>query len=191
MKNIVLKRLCFLFCIFFLSCSNNDVTPSFTEEKFFQDYIASAGFDGVLEFFIRDYSEFGFEFTPKVKGDLKELIIRLPIANSNLRVTIWDATTQSIVRTEIVNVANAYEEFTFNIDDLNLSKGVKYAITFNSNFVIYRYRKNHSNAIHPITIGNLTIDRNISSNPGTNQSYPTNISSAYNGDLHFTFQQTK
>ena len=135
--------------------------------------------------------EFGIEFTPSVNGKITAISVQLPDVNSNLRVTFWDTATETVLRTENVNVAEANTDYIFSIDDLNVTTDTKYMITMNSDDWFNRTMTSGEDLIYPITVGNIEIN-SYGYNTGDTQTYPTSFqTSYYAGDLDFTFQQTE
>lgn len=193
-----MKKTITLFAIIFslFSCSKDDEpTPTpkiYFEENFLNSYLNNSNFYQETKLYknIGSY-EFGLFFTPLVKGKITSLYIKIPDANSSLRVTIWDVTNNLIVRTEIINVLNPNIADTINIDDIELTKDKEYAITMNSDDWYKREKKDASAITYPI------ISRNIKLNSYkwkgvTAQELPTNIDNTYYaGDLSFNFLQTE
>lgn len=195
-----MKKSILLFALVFslFSCSKDDdpavPTPkSFSEENFLNGYLNSSNFyqSTVIN---KNYGifEFGLFFNPLVKGKITSLYVKLPDANPELRVTIWDVTTDSlIVRTEIVNIQYANTAYTINIDDIELDKDKEYAITMNTNDWYYRQKEDGSATTYPIISGNIKLN-SYRYKSGTAQELPTAIDgSYYAGDLSFNFLQTE
>ncbi|WP_276378928.1 hypothetical protein [Flavobacterium sp. H4147] len=177
-----------------VSCSSDDDkdnTPKFETENPLAAYYTQTGFSTVTNFINSGDYEFGLAFTPTVKGKIKAITLKLPATNSALRVTIWDYTAKTVLRTETLNVATADVQVTKEISELALEKDKKYMITMNSNDWYKKSKADNSIVTYPIVAGNITFNeyRWLS---GTTQTFPTNVSSSYNaGDLSFDFQQTE
>ncbi|QSW90983.1 DUF4082 domain-containing protein [Flavobacterium endoglycinae] len=177
-----------------VSCSSDDDkdnTPKFETENPLAAYYTQTGFSTVTNFVNSGDYEFGLAFTPTVKGKIKAITLKLPATNSALRVTIWDYTAKTVLRTETLNVATADVQVTKEISELALEKDKKYMITMNSNDWYKKSKADNSIVTYPIVAGNITFNeyRWLS---GTTQTFPTNVSSSYNaGDLSFDFQQTE
>lgn len=177
-----------------VSCSKDDETEQpvpivYAEENPLAKYYENTGFTTSTDFINAGDYEFGLAFTPKVKGKMNALVAKLPAVNPSLRVTIWDYTTKTVIRSETVNVGSANTEIVKSIPELVLEKDKKYFISMNSNDWFKRNKPDNSNAVYPVMAGNITFleYRWVS---GTGQSWPTNVSSNYNaGDLSFKFQQ--
>lgn len=136
-------------------------------------------------------SEFGLAFSPNVKGQINAITVKIPNVNSNLRVTIWDYTTQTVLRTETVNITSSNVTTTKTISPLALEKDKKYMITMNSTDWYKEHKADNSAATYPVTAGNIKIweYRWVG---GSAQTFPTNPDPTYYaGDLSFVFQQTE
>lgn len=135
--------------------------------------------------------ELGLEFAPLVKGKINSLVVRIPDVNNILKVTLWDKASQTALKTETLNIAVANKLYTFDIEDITLTKNKTYIISFNTNDATDRLRNNSTDATYSITSGNIRIDgfkRKFSATP----IFPTEtISYGYAGDLSFNFQQTE
>ena len=195
MKTTILKTLMLVFVVsLILACSSDDDNsgPNYTEENFLAGYLEASGFDESESDFINSGTyEFGLDFTPLVKGKITTLKVMLPDVNAALRVTIWDKQTNTVYRTEIVNVTAADTEITFDISDLELVKDNEYAITMNSNDWYNREKTDESVATYPITVGNIQVNAYRWLSVAA-QTYPTTVSNDYYaGDLSFDFIQTE
>lgn len=135
--------------------------------------------------------EIGLVFTPKVKGNLNAIQVKLPTVNSNLRVTLWDASTKAIISTEIVNVTAAHTVITKNIAPLELVKDKQYTITMNTNsYYYFGSAVGPALTTYPLTIGNIIFNNFIYISGTTPATYPTTINpSEYAGQLNVVFQQ--
>ena len=158
-----MKKTITLFVIIFslFSCSKNDEpTPvTYQEENPLIGYLTNGGINGgIIDVVDGTTSEVGNEFTPLVKGTIKAFVVSLPQSNANLRVTLWDATTKTVIRTEYINVVTAATTTTKNIEPIELQKDKKYAITMNSDDWYYRDKSNGSLITYPITSGNIRFD---------------------------------
>ncbi len=177
------------------SCkSDDDETPAivYPDQNPLDGYLSATGFNQSSTIYTNAGSyEFGVEFTPNVKGKIKAITAKLPAINNNLKVTIWDATTKTVLRTEVINVSSVNTLITATISDLALEKDKKYAITMNSDDWYQRNKTDLSNTTYPVTSGNITIHR-YGYRTGSTQTYPTSFPvSYYAGDLSFVFQQTE
>lgn len=176
------------------SCSRSDDDPiaepvTYPVENPLDKYHELAGFTTTTNFINSGSYEFGLAFSPNVKGRITAITIKLPDANPSLRITFWDYTAKTILRTETVNVASSNTLITKEISELALEKDKKYMITMNSNDWYKRTKPDNSNAAYPITAGNIKF-LEYKWGSGTTQTFPVNTSLDYNGgDLSFNFQQ--
>ena len=180
------------FVLLSLASCKKDKDPDFPEQSPLADYLAAAGFTQKTTDLVNagDY-EFGIKFTPKVKGSIKKITLKIPDNAASVRVTIWDVTTKTAIRTEtIATVAKGIEKVQ-EITPLALNAGVNYMITYNGNDWYKRERTDAAPAPYPIKVGELTID-GYSWIGGTGQTFPTiNDPKYYAGDIGFVFQQAK
>lgn len=192
MKTVKTIITLFIITLSVVSCSSDDdKKPSFATENPLDAYYTATGFTTSTNFINSGDYEFGLVFTPTVKGKINSIKLKLPATNPNVRVTIWDFATKTVIRTETVNVVTADLGVTKEISELQLEKDKKYLISMNSNDWYKKNKADNSNATYPVVAGNITISeyRWLS---GTAQTFPTTVSSSYNaGDLSFEFQQTE
>ena len=136
--------------------------------------------------------EIGLVFTPKVKGNLNAIQVKLPTANSALRVTLWDTSTKAIISTELVNVTTGNTVITKNISPLALVKDKQYTITMNTaSYYYYGSVAGPALTTYPLTIGNVIFNNFIYIAGTTPATYPTTINAGeYAGELNVVFQQT-
>lgn len=136
--------------------------------------------------------EIGLVFTPKVKGNLNAIQVKLPTVNSALRVTLWDSSTNTMIITEIVDVNIANTVITKNISAYPLMKDKKYTITMNSaSYYYYGAAAGPALTSYPLTVGNVIFNHFIYSPATTPATYPATINpSEYAGELNIVFQQT-
>lgn len=194
--NLNIFKIILLLCtLIIVSCGSDDDEPTaiiYDLENVQDEYLTQSGFDQEHNSYVDsgDY-EFGLEFTPTVTGKITAINVELPDTNAALRVTIWNATTKVAIRTETVNIATADTNFSFDITDLALVKDAKYAISMNSNDWNERTKTDGTDAVYPMSIGNIDIEA-YAYFSGTTQTYMDNYyNNYYAGDLFFTFQQTE
>jgi hypothetical protein len=175
------------------SCKKDkeDVPIVYAEENFYSAFLVQTGFsekernfNGLID------SEMGFTFKSSVKGSINSLIIKMPFQNSNMRVTIWDATTREVLLTNNITTLVNNTENIIPISPFIIEKDKLYFIFFNSKHCIIRTKTNGSNVTYPFKIGNISIV-SVNFKDTRTQSYPTEIlTNRYFGDLSFNFQQT-
>lgn len=135
----VLMILTLMIVFFSLSCSKDedDNPPQaaivYNEENPLDKYHNLAGFTTTSNFVNSGNYEFGLTFSPNVKGKINALVVKLPDLNPNLKITIWDFDTKTVLRTEMVNVATVNTVVVKSIPEMMLEKDKKYVITMNSN----------------------------------------------------------
>ena len=193
-SKMMIKNSVKLLVVIFLmaSCSKDDDGPKFQEENFLASFLSQTGFDQKTNLFVNSGSyEFGLFFSPRVKGKITSLKVKLPDVNSSLKVTLWDVEASTVIRTEIVNVATINTDFTFDINDISLEKDKEYAITMNTNDWYDRRKNDGSTVTYPIISGNIEL-KSYKFISGTSQTLPTRSqTNYYAGDLSFNFIQTK
>ena len=178
-----------------VSCSNDDnaSTPApvvFAEENPLQKYITTSGFSTTSNAVNAGNYEFGIRFKPTVNGKINKIFVKIPDAQTNVRVTIWDVSEGIIYRTEKIAAVTADVMASKSISPLSLKKDKEYMITFNTNDWYRKSKADNSATTYPITAGNISIT-GYGWVSGTAQTYPTNFETTYYaGDLSFAFQPT-
>lgn len=190
MKNLLI--ICSIFLI--ISCNKDDNTtqPSvYQEENPFQALLTKNGYTNVSLQLDRPNNEFGFSFKTLVKGNINSLVIKIPTSSpSNIRVTLWDFTTKTILKTEYVEVFNTGAT-TKIITPIPLESNKQYMLTMNSNQWYDYFEANDAVILYPSTFGNI-VYTNFYYKETDNQIFPLNISdTVISGDLSFNFQQTE
>lgn len=182
--------------IFTISCSsdNDGESVKYNEENPLDAYLAASGFSQKsVDQKNAGIYEYGFSFKPTVTGKIKALIVKIPDVNAALRVTLWDAATKTVIKSEVVNVPTANVTVEKVITAIKLTKDKEYFFTVNSDDWINRTKTDGSAATYPIVAGNITITGYafISSTAGETL-FPTNARNTYYaGDMTFKFQQTE
>jgi hypothetical protein len=192
-KNYIKIFLFFCLTLTIANCRKDDDEPApivYADENPLASYITSTGFSTISNQINAGDYEFGLVFSPNVNGNIKAITAKIPDTNGNLRVSIWDFDSKTILRTEILNLSTANTMITKSIGDLALQKDKKYMISMNSNDWYNRTKPDDTNATYPITTGNIKIF-GYSWKSGTTQTFPNNEeTNYYSGDLSFVFQQT-
>jgi hypothetical protein len=184
--NFLKATLLVALALVFTNCSKDDDEPQVNP---LATYINEAGFNEETINFINsgDY-EFGYSFIPTVNGKMKAIVAKIPDAHTDMRVTIWDAETETVLRTELITV-EADVEVTKKITALSLTKDKEYMITFNSNDWYDHRRADSSNATYPFTSGDIIVT-GYGYAGGTTQTFPvTYPNNYYAGDVSFKFQK--
>jgi len=193
MKNLIIKgALLALLFTGIIGCSKDDNDTQSqavaAEENPLQKYITDSGFSTTTNFVNSGDYEFGMRFKPTTNGTINKIFVKIPDAQTNVRVTIWDVTEGIIYRTEKIASVTAGVEASKTISPLALTKDKEYMITYNTNDWYKRNKADNSAATYPITAGNISVT-GYGWKSGTAQTYPTNFeNNYYAGDLSFAFQ---
>ncbi|MCZ8023403.1 MAG: hypothetical protein O9302_13885 [Cyclobacteriaceae bacterium] len=191
------KLINLLACILLLSltqCKEEDAEKiTYEPENIFPDFydLAALKFDkGSVNDF---YYEYGFSFQFLNKGVIKNLKVKLPDNQTNLRITIWTAGTKEVIKTFTIPDVKANVEFVLDIPDLEVEKDKKYTISLFSNDYFF-YKKGSSAVSLPVTKGNIQITDYHSQSfntPNATPQYPTIFlnTSIWAGELSFDFQR--
>ncbi len=196
MKKLILVAV--LFTAIFASCKKDSapvVIPPvvYVEENPLPGFLSATGFNQlstVSNYGVTKYEE-GFSFKANVKGKINAMVMKLPVANSSLRITIWDNVSKAVLRTENINVPTANTEATISIATFDIVKDKEYFISMWTSDDFQRSRTDNAAAAYPIVSGNISILGYLSKSVASGQVFPTNVSTRYYyGDLSFKFQQT-
>jgi hypothetical protein len=203
MKTLKIFLALLTFALLTISCNSDDDDKTepvtykaeaviYDEENPLNAYMAISGFDQ-LEQNANNLgaSEFGFRFKPTVTGKIKSLIVKIPVVNNALRVTLWDAATKESIKSEIINVQTPNVAVEQSIAPIVLIKDKEYLISINSDDWIIRRKEDKSAVIYPIVAGKITIT-GFAKGTSLGNVFPTSmINNYYNGDVTFKFQQTE
>jgi hypothetical protein len=171
-----------------VNCSKKD--DPIAEQDPLSGYLKAAGFDQKVTNYVNsaDY-EFGYSFIPLVDGKITAIVAKIPAVQNGVRVTIWDKTAGTVLRTESIDFATADVEVVKPINALALTKDKEYFITFNSNDWYEHKKTDGTNATYPFTVGDIKIT-GYSYKSGTTQTLPNvNPTNYYAGDCSFRFQK--
>jgi len=185
-----------LISLFAVSCSNDDNKDAvtFNEENPLDAYMASSGFSQkAVDMKNSAIYEYGFSFKPTVTGKINAIVVKIPDVNSALRITLWDAATKTVIKSETLNVATANVTVEKKITPIALTKDKEYFFTVNSDDWINRTKTDGSAATYPITAGNIVITGYAYvASTASETLFPTNARNTYYaGDMTFKFQQTE
>ncbi len=179
------------------SCSSEDEKPEaikYNEENPLDAYMAGTGFSQkAVDVKNSGIYEYGFSFKPTVTGKINALIVKIPDVNSALRITLWDAATKTVIKSETINVPTANVTVEKTIASIALTKDKEYFFTVNSDDWINRTKTDGSAATYPILAGNIVITGYAYiSSTAAETIFPTNARNTYYaGDVTFKFQQTE
>ena len=180
---------------FTIACSNDDETNVdaivYPEENPYQVFLDESGLNNLSnQLNAGQYYEAGLRFKPTVKGKINKIFVKLPAAQTNLRVTIWDAESETALRTETIETVAADTETSKTISPITLEKNKEYTLTFSTN-TWYQRDNTNSSIPYPIAAGNIEITGFLSGE-GDSQTYPSSSHpAAIAGDLSFAFQRTQ
>ncbi len=197
MKTLKTILTLFTISIFAVSCSSdNDKSDSvkYNEENPLDAYMAGSGFSQkAVDVKNSGIYEYGFSFKPTVTGKINSLIVKIPDTNPTLRITLWDAATKTVIKSETINVTTANVSIEKAITPIALTKDKEYFFTVNSDDWINRTKTDGSAATYPIVAGNITITGYAYiSSTAAETLFPTNARNTYYaGDMTFKFQQTE
>lgn len=196
MKAKFLKvALIFSLVIFFTNCSKNDdesapiqIPTPIESINPLSMYLITSGFNEKTTNQINngDY-EFGYSFTPNVNGKISALVVKIPATNSALRLTVWNKTTNTVLKTETIDYNAANVEVTKEIAGIDIVPGTEYMVSMNSNDWYNHQRNASTNTTYPINLGAVSIT-GYAFRSGTAQAIPNNAqTSYYAGDISFKF----
>lgn len=180
-----------------ISCSSDDDTPDpikYAEENPLDAYMAGSGFSQkATDVKNSGIFEYGFSFKPTVTGKINAIIAKIPDVNTSLRITLWDAATKTVIKSETVSVPTANVTVEKIITSIALTKDKEYFFSVNSDDWITRAKTDGSATTYPIAAGNITITGYaFSSSTASETIFPaTGRNTYYAGDITFKFQQTE
>ena len=199
MKTTKIKLLIILLLASFThSCNKDDDTVTapipviYAEENPLTGFLTTSGLNQQsLEGTGLSNSESGFSFRPTVKGKINALVLKSHRIYST-RVTIWNKLTETILRTEMVNINVANAEVIIPITPLELEINKEYVISINSKYWFERSRTDSGVISYPISAGNISITGCRRISDGLNQTFPSQaLTTSYIGDCSFKFQRTE
>ncbi len=173
-------------------CKKNEAKV-YQEENPYPEFLIQSKFNQYSKNVLLTYKgEAGFVFRPINKGNVTSLVMKLPNAISNLRVTLWDDSTKTVLHTEMINITAPNSETTFPITPFLLEKNKRYLISFKSNTSVERaVSSSYSINGFPKTIGNITFLK-TRYNVDASDTYPSReMTVATIGDVSFNFQRTE
>jgi hypothetical protein len=179
-----------LVSIFALSCSKDDEAIS-PEQNPLTGFLEQTGFNQkeLLRIDNPNFIEIGLAFIPLVNGKITAVVVKLPVKKLDVRVTIWDKVTESVLWTETIDITTANAEITKAITPLSLTKDKEYIISFNVTDCFRRRNTAGLEVAYPFTIGDIKIT-SFNYKGGSAQDMPTNTDSLeYLGDCSFKFQK--
>lgn len=184
------------FAVLTTSCSGDDKPDpvAYNAENPLELYMAASGFNQkAVDVKNSGIYEYGFSFKPTVTGKITSFFAKIPDVNTALRITLWDAATKTVIKSETINVSVANMTFEKTIPSIQLVKDKEYFFSVNSDDWINRTKTDGSATTYPIVAGNITITGYAYiSSTATETLFPTNARNTYfAGDTSFKFQQTE
>jgi hypothetical protein len=164
----------------------------------FSEFLKQTGFDATVDNYSEapETSERGTIFEPQVDGNITAFVVNLPAAVTNLKITLWNATTKVPLRS-INGIYTALgQNSTYTISAVPVQKNEKYCVSFTTQPTFSYYKRKRTNgaaATYPVNFSNIKIRSH------NEYSYPTGTSNilhfpdnatvvSYFGDVHFVFQ---
>ena len=198
MKTTILLAILAFFSI--MGCRKDDENPQpnvYSEENPLDVYLKNTGFNQRTQIVYytdnqsANFWESGYLFKPKVKGKINAITLKIPDNEKDVRVTIWDVSTQLALKTIIVPEVFANVEVKHSIEPMMIDPSKEYLISFNGNDCYIRKKTDETATTYPVDAGNISILA-FHRNNSTIQTYPiTARNNFYAGDLSIVFQQTE
>lgn len=181
-----------------ISCSSDDdKAPApvvYQSENPLDLYMTTSGFSQkAVDAKNQGIFEFGFSFKPKVTGKITSFLAKIPDVNTALRITLWDVSTKTVIKSETMLVSVANMAFEKTILPISLIKDKEYFLSVNSDDWITRKKTDGSVTTYPIAAGNITITGYaFSPSTATESVFPSTArNDYYAGDVSFLFKQTE
>ena len=178
-----------------ISCSKDDPVPTAVlpvlvapEQNPLPGYLIATGLSQITPNVNSSDYEMGFSFIPLVNGKITAVVVKIPDARLSMRVTFWDKTTATPIRTQTFNFPTTGVELTQPISPLDLVKDIEYLISLNTNDW-YEHRKPIGNAVYPVTVGNIKITGYSFIIRTTQVMATITPTTIYEGDCSFKFQK--
>ena len=191
MKTYKLTIAILIIFYFTSACSKDEPNAPvevFPEQNPLPSYLAFTGFNLAIPM-NGSYAEFGYSFIPLVNGKITAIVVKTPNPNAAMRITFWDKSTGTPVRTQILNIPTAGVELIQPISALDVVKDKEYLISLNSNDWYVHKKSSGLAASYPFIIGDIKIT-GYSYKFGTAQEMPNTPSNFfYEGDCSFKFQK--
>ena len=197
MKNLSKTIAILAIIIFTFSCSKNDAPAPIQPVILapLQDplpgYLAATGFNEKSSIEIDSWENaHGFSFIPLVNGKIRAIVIKNSVVQSGIRVTVWDKSNGTVLRTEYIDLPTAGVEIIKQITALELVKDKEYFLTLNTNDRYYRRRNDGVAVTYPFIVGDIKITSYAMKNGTVTQVIPTTLmTNACFGDCSFKFQK--
>ena len=197
MKNFKFRYLFFLCLVAIVfSCSNDGSTPIYPIKKYenpLPGFLKASGFDeenATITDSPVNY-ETGFKFIPRKVGQITAFGVKIPKTSDDIRVTIWDVSEATVIKTQHIKVTTANTTVVVSIAPFPLEKDHEYMISMNTKDFYTHSRTDAATATYPYTVGNFDVTGSAY-RLGTDQVMPDNaILDANSGDVSFVFEETE
>jgi Domain of unknown function (DUF4082) len=190
------KYLVFVACaisLAFTQCKKKVTAPVvYKDENSYQTFLQQSGLNQSVQVSNNMAGNMyidGYSFKPLKKGVIKAVVVKIPEANSNLVVSLWDIATANAIKTEVINVSAANTETTKSIDPITLLAGKEYIISMHTKQDFIRTKSPYSAVDYPITVGNITVTRGWFNQSNFNEMPTIQLDNILYGDISFIFQQ--
>jgi len=136
----------------------------------------------------------GYVFQPNANGKISHLVVKVPTLQpgKDAIVRLWDATTQTMLISEEIDVPEASKGFTYEVPiaPIALDATHEYIITKASGYYYHHFNGDASNGNYPVTVGSFSFLYSVSE---TGDGFPDNYITVerYNGDVGFVFRKTE
>jgi hypothetical protein len=191
-KNL-LKALFLSGTMFFSNCNNDDKETTIAQEQDpLAGFIKSTGLDYIINpkyaptnsFAFR---EIGYQFKTTKNGVIKAFTAKTPANQTSLRITLWNVETETILATETVSLIDGID-LRKDITPIPITKGVEYAISFNTEDYYRYFKENSANITFPIQVGDISITKAGFSGGSQQRLLNTFPTDHFSGNVSFIFQ---
>lgn len=176
----------------FSACSkDDDPTVTYTEVNPLNEFLTKTGFNQYAVAATNNTPrEYGFVFSPKNKGVIKSFMYNTPNGTTAVRVTLWDADTQTVLISTALQPLGSYVQTELSLaTPFQLTANKNYAVTVNSDSWYIRQTSGVAVANYPVETDEINI-LDCGYKTGTAQVYPdTFLGNTYFGDISFKFQR--
>lgn len=174
-----------------LSCKKDERT---VEEQPLAGYLKETNFTEEVALFDDNRPiEMGMRFKVLKPGHIKALTLRLPFERSDVRISLWDADQQTLLKSFTVAKAAAATEVVLPIAAYALAVGKGYTLSMRTTASYVRYKKDMTAATHPVVVGHISFSGFSWKYAETaTLSYPDILQlDQYGGYLSFVFETKK
>ncbi len=179
--------------IYITSCSkDNSIASSiYPEENFLKEYLKNAEFNQnpTVENYI-DLTEYFLDFSPTVNGQINSLVIKAPVNQSQIEVSIVDVTRNEYLLTIQVDLI-AGQALTKKIDPILIEKNNVYKMVVDYKDC-YEYKTTNNQEInYPVKAGNINVTKFGVRHIRSAVEYLEITKTRYAGEFSFNFQRSE